>query len=205
MELAALKNIHNKDFVYYDVKTGNAIKKWIDGYNPNDDEVNSKQFLDCFTKRLQKLHSTKNKYGVINHDHYEFIKFVKNKLSQAHIVKYKNLIEKYKNLKLVLSHNDLSHDNLLVNKQDNVIYFIDYEWARMNNKYWDVANFIRETNLKKKWIKYLASANKLDLTILNDFIYICINYAYQWTFAMPQTSKILSYRKKILNKLKEFN
>jgi hypothetical protein len=27
MELAALKNIHNKDFVYYDVKTGNAIKK----------------------------------------------------------------------------------------------------------------------------------------------------------------------------------
>jgi hypothetical protein len=26
-ELAILKNVHNKDFIYYDIKTGNAIKK----------------------------------------------------------------------------------------------------------------------------------------------------------------------------------
>lgn len=204
-EFAMLKNIHNKDFVYYDIKTGNAIKEWIDGENPNSDEMNSKLFLDSFSSTLQKLHRCKNLNHVIKHNYYEFLDIVRDKLAAYHIDKYKHLTSKYQNLKLVLSHNDLSADNLLWNKVDKKVHFIDYEWARMNNPYWDVANFIRETDITQESINYLASVNELDIDILTDFIYICINYAYQWTFVMPQTKKILSYRKKLLTKLKKYS
>lgn len=203
-ELAILKNIHNKNFLYYDIKTGNAIKEWIDGVNPTNSEINSKIFLDIFSSELNKLHSCKNLNGVINHDYFEFVKIARNKISNTHLTKYLNLLSKYKNLKLVLSHNDLSQDNLLWNEKEKRIFFIDYEWARMNNQYWDIANFIRESNLKKTYIKYLAHINKLDYQILKDFIYICTNYALQWTFAMPQTTKILTYRKKLLIKLNKY-
>lgn len=201
-ELMFLKNINNKNFIYFDIKTGNAIKEWIDGQNPNDREINTKEFLDSFSQEIKKLHSHKIKQPIIKHDNYEFINKVKNKLPQVYINKYLNLVNKYKDMKLVLSHNDLSQDNLLWNKKENKIHFIDFEWARINNQYWDFANFIRESNLSQKSIKYLANINKLNLTTLKDFIYICINYAYQWTFVMPQTKKILSYRKKLLKKLR---
>jgi thiamine kinase-like enzyme len=121
------------------------------------------------------------------------------------LLKYKNLVLKYKNLKKIISHNDLSSENLLWNQKEHSVYFIDYEWGRMNNIYWDFANFIRETNLKKQSIDYLCKNNKLKRDVLMDFVYICINYAYQWTFAMPQTKKILTYRKKILAKLQKYN
>jgi thiamine kinase-like enzyme len=157
-----------------------------------------------FSNELKKLHSLKIKYSMIKHDYKEFIKLTNTVLPIKHMDKYINLVNKYKNLTLMLSHNDLSRDNLLWNKNQNKIHFIDYEWARINNQYWDIANFIRETSLKNKWIKYLANINKLDLKILEDFIYISINYAYQWTFAMPQTKKILMYRKKMLSKLNKY-
>ena len=203
-ELAMLKNVNNKDFIYYDVKSGNAIKEWIDGSNPTTSEINTKKFLNAFSKQLNRIHTIKCNYRVFKHDFYEFIKLANNKLSKQHINKYREIVNKYKNSKLVLSHNDLSSENLIWNKKENKVHFIDYEWGRLNNVYWDVANFIKETNLNKKSINYLANINKLKLNILNDFIYVCINYAFQWTYAMPQTKKILTYRKKLLSKLQKY-
>jgi thiamine kinase-like enzyme len=99
-----------------------------------------------------------------------------------------------------LSHNDLSADNLLLTVKKQII-FIDYEWSRLNNEYWDLANFIRETKLSNRNITFLATKSNLSLTILQDFIYICTNYAYQWTYMMPQTTKILQYRKQLNKQL----
>jgi hypothetical protein len=45
-------------------------------------------------------------------------------------------------------------------------------------------------------IKYILSYDKaINSQILYDFIYICSNYAYQWTFNMMQSNKILKCRK----------
>jgi thiamine kinase-like enzyme len=199
-----LRNINNKDFIYFDIKTGNAIKEWLDGHNPTTNEINTKEFLDAFSSRLNRLHSTKPKFSISIHDHYEFFKMANIKMSKYHQDKYKYLVNKYKNDKLVLSHNDLSSDNLLWDKTENKVHLIDYEWSRLNSVYWDVANFIRETKLSKKSIAYLATINKLKLNILKDFVYICINFAYQWTFAMPQTKKIITYRKQLFSKLQKY-
>jgi thiamine kinase-like enzyme len=98
----------------------------------------------------------------------------------------------------------LNSDNLLLSKPKEII-FIDYEWGRLNNKYWDIANFIRESNLSLQAIKHILTYDKsLDKNILNDFIYICTNYAYQWTFNMKQTKKILMCRKINLAKLNKY-
>jgi thiamine kinase-like enzyme len=116
---------------------------------------------------------------------------------------YLQLIENYKDLPLVLSHNDLSADNLIYTNQHQVI-FIDYEWSRLNNVYWDVANFIREVNLPIVAIKYLCKALKINLQSLLVFVYLCTNYAYQWTFNMLQTKKIKLYRQQIFKKLEHY-
>jgi thiamine kinase-like enzyme len=105
---------------------------------------------------------------------------------------------------LVLSHNDLSTANLLVRPNHEII-FIDYEWSRLNNEYWDAANFIREACLSQKQIQFLLSCNpKWKSEILNDMIYICTNYAYQWTFNMPNNSKMIRCRKLNLNKMNKY-
>jgi thiamine kinase-like enzyme len=105
------------------------------------------------------------------------------------------------NMPLVLSHNDLSADNLLYTK-DHKVVFIDYEWARLNNEYWDVANFIREVDLPLTKIKLLCKY--MDITKIKDlliFVYLATNYAYQWTFNMPQTTKIKTWESLPLQKM----
>jgi thiamine kinase-like enzyme len=98
----------------------------------------------------------------------------------------------------------LNSDNLLLTKSKQII-FIDYEWGRLNNKYWDIANFIRESNLSLKMIKCILSFDKsLDRKVLCDFIYMCTNYAYQWTFNMKLTPKILKCRKINLVKMNKY-
>tara|TARA_B100000579_G_scaffold401585_1_gene384156 strand:+ start:112 stop:927 length:816 start_codon:yes stop_codon:yes gene_type:complete len=59
------------------------------------------------------------------------------------------------NNKLVLSHNDLIKNNILINKD---ICFIDYEYASLNNIHCDLARVIDEFNLKNDDIKHLLNS-----------------------------------------------
>jgi thiamine kinase-like enzyme len=156
--------------------------------------------LASFAQQITKLHQIKAK-EIKHHDYLDCMD--KSKLPIRHYQAYMRLINKYKKLPLVLSHNDLSPDNLLWNGAE--VIFIDYEWARMNNKYWDLANFIRETGLPEKHILQLAKLSNIkDITTLRAFIYITTNYALQWTYKMPQTKQILTYRKQIKTRLEQY-
>jgi thiamine kinase-like enzyme len=98
----------------------------------------------------------------------------------------------------------LSPDNLIYTHKNQVI-FIDYEWARLNNKYWDIANFIREVDLPIKWIKVLCNLLKIKhLKKLLIFVYLATNYAYQWTFNIPSTIKIKKYQQITYRKLQKY-
>jgi thiamine kinase-like enzyme len=112
-------------FIYYDLKTGNAIKRWIKGSNPSKKIICSAQFLQAFNKSLIKLHDhiVKNNQ-VLQHDYYDCLK--KAKLPTKHRNAYLTLIKKYLAMPLVLSHNDLSADNLIYTPNHEVV-FIDYE------------------------------------------------------------------------------
>jgi thiamine kinase-like enzyme len=195
--------INDKVYLYFDIKSGDAIKKWVIGDNPSFQQVCSSTFLKAFAKTLNKLHDidTKNK-KVLKHDYLDCLK--KAKLPAQHRTIYLSLIKQYKNLPLVLSHNDLSAENLIYTSKHQVI-FIDYEWSRLNNQYWDVANFIREANLPINKIKELSSYLKVkNIKALLNFVYLSTNYAYQWTFNMPMNPKIKKYRAIVLKKMTRY-
>lgn len=202
-EYNVLQLIKDKNYIYYD-KNGNAIKKWIDGVNPNLFWLNKKSFLFNLVNEITKFHSYSLKQdNIMKHDYFMFLDKTNffNPIDQELFLE---LISKYKNLKTVLSHNDLNPKNMIY-KKDKSISLIDFEWTRVNNQYWDIANFYRETNLSYKWLVYMTKLYKnLDMNIMKDFVYISTNYAYQWTFGMSETKKILKYRKKLIKKLNRF-
>jgi thiamine kinase-like enzyme len=189
--------------LYFNTKTGDAIKKWIIGVNPTYKQVCSSMFLKAFAKSLITLHNINTKtHKILKHDYLDCFK--RSKLPSRHRDKYLSLIKQYQNIPMVLSHNDLSADNLIYTPNHQVI-FIDYEWSRLNNAYWDVANFIREVGLPLNKIKELYSYLKLeDIKTLLNFVYLSTNYAYQWTFNMPMNPKIKKYRSIVLKKMEHY-
>ncbi|MGL5591598.1 MAG: phosphotransferase [Mycoplasmoidaceae bacterium] len=198
-ELKILKLIKDENIVYYD-ETGNFIKKWIDGKILSL-VFNKKKKIKLICEKINKLHSTiiTDNDSILIHDYFAYMdqaKNIDNKIKD----KYISLVNKYRNLDKVLSHNDLSKKNILFN--GNEIIFIDFEWSRLNDNYFDVANFIRENNISNKWIKFIqANIENIDLNILKDFIFITACFAYQWTFVAKQDNKTIKYRKKCLKKM----
>lgn len=189
----AIKNKGN--FIYFDKKTGNAIKKWSKGKNPTIKECKSKVFIKKFAKTLEHFQKIKINSKITQMDYYCFEKITNFFGLKKQLKKYHEIIDKYKNLPLVISHNDLSPKNLIWYK--NKITFIDYEWGTLNNKYWDVANFLREIkypikNLSKILKEYFKWAN---LNIMYEFLFATTFFAYQWTFFPKINKKILIYRK----------
>ena len=87
-------------------------------------------------------------------------------LKNLHLVKINKDIPVYKNLpfkdKFVMSHGDLNPKNILFSK--NKAFFIDFEWARLNSKYWDICSiflFFKLSDKEKKlfYIHYKIKPN----------------------------------------------
>ncbi|MGL4616770.1 MAG: phosphotransferase [Mycoplasmoidaceae bacterium] len=198
-ELRILKFIKEENIIYYDEK-GNFIKKWIDGKTLSL-FFNKKKKLKLICEKINELHSKTivDNGDILFHDYFKYIEQTKNfdyKIKETYIA----LVNKYKNQKKVLSHNDLSRKNILFN--GNEIIFIDFEWSRINYNYFDVANFIRENNIRNKWIIFIQkNIENIELDILKDFIFIATCFAYQWTFVAKQDNKIIKYRKRCFKKM----
>lgn len=195
-----IKAIGEKSYIYIDDE-GNAIKKWIMGKPPKF-IFNKKLLLKLLMLEIKKIHeiSVENN-DILKHDYFVF--FEKTKfINEIDKEIYLKLVDKYKTLKLTLSHNDINPNNIIYNSKNKKLFLIDFEWGRINNEYWDLANFFRETNLSLKWLEYMLSFfDGLKKDILLDFIYISLNYAYQWTQAMPESKKILKYQQFVFKKL----
>jgi thiamine kinase-like enzyme len=86
--------------------------------------INSQEFLQKLVSEINWLHQTKFTSKILKHNYFDAIKYAK--LSTKHHQKYYVLLNKYHNLPLCLSHNDLSADNLLLTVKKQII-FIDYE------------------------------------------------------------------------------
>lgn len=187
--------LNNKDFIYFDIKTGKVIKKWLEGYNPNKSIYSKKKFLDKLFAQIKHLHSLpiKRKYNFKKINLCAYDKQLNN-LDKAYVNKFHELINQRKNDKLVINHTDINPDNILVLIPSNQIHIIDFEWVGLASDYWDYANFIRETNLNYKNIKWSKYIDNFDISVLEQYIYITSVFAYLWTFNMPQTPKIIKYR-----------
>ena len=193
-EHQVLKKLNNDKDIYFDKKSGIYVKEWIDGVNP----VISKKwkYIDQLFTFIKKLHSvqlsglSKLKSLTLSNKN---LKTLRPNISKL----YLSLIKKYKKDKLVLNHCDINASNIIQNGTQ--LYVIDYEWSALANDYWDYANFIRETKIdfkKIKWDKYIQN---FDLSKLLNFIFMTTVYAYLWTWQVTQTPRILEYRKNLLD------
>lgn len=95
---------------------------------------------------------------------------------QDYIVKYCNL----NNSKVVFSHNDLLLGNIIYNKDESEVYFIDYEYSALNWQSYDIANHFNEyagvdcvdynlypsKEYQLKWLEYYL--RKFNETSFND-------------------------------------
>lgn len=202
-EFNILKIIKNDMFVYLD-KNGNGIKKWINGYTPKF-IFNKNKLLEKLAKKIKELHATdiSSATNILQHDYFSFFNVSKEHMEQIDINLYQQLIDKYKDLDKVLSHNDINPKNMIYDPKQKEIYLIDFEWGRINNRYWDIANFYRDSNLKLKDLDYITNLyGNLDLQTMYNFIYITTNFAIQWTYGMEQTNKIIKYRKNLNKRIK---
>ncbi|AXE61091.1 hypothetical protein DA803_03275 [[Mycoplasma] phocae] len=113
---------HFKDYLYF--KNGIIIKKWfsaVDLFKIRIDDKISRSILYC-VKNFQNLNFSVKKFNWLQYP-------INDK-------KYLELVRKYKNDELVLSHNNLTRQNILVNKY-GFIKLIDFEFSSLNSRYVD--------------------------------------------------------------------
>lgn len=188
----------NTDYLYFNLENGNSIKKWIEGRVATIDDCNNSMILSEVCDQIKQLHSYQRaeiqQMSIKNY--YEFINIAQ---LDDHIKEvYKKILDKYKHLKLVISHNDIRPSNMLLqkNRDKEKLVIIDYEWSSLNNEYWDLANYIREIKYDFNEIETLLK-NKFDylnMDILKEFLFVTTCYAVQWTYFPKETPDIIKYR-----------
>lgn len=185
----------NGGYIYYDKTNGDGIKSWFEGKNPTIKECQSDAFIKKFAIALKKIQKILPDKKITTRDFHCFEKISDFKGCEYLLKKYKEIIKKYEPMNEVVSHNDLRPENLIWDNKK--VVFLDFEWATLNHKYWDLANFLREikypiNNLKTMLKKYFK---EMDYKILCEFLFACTTFAYQWTFFPETSDSILKYRK----------
>lgn len=155
---------------------------FIKGFHKN--KLSKKQ-IKALAKSLKKLHKIKHKKKVycLEKEFKNYKRILDDKKSKKII---KNSLEKLKknNKKkdLVLSHNDLNKENIIFN---NKVYFIDWEFASKNNRFFDLATLCIKYNFSKQEEKILLSSyfpivKEKYYKRLKNYKVICKNFWKLW-------------------------
>ena len=138
------KKLHPK--VLYKNKTKGIL---IYEYHETSSCKKDNMFFKKLGKRLKEIHELKNKKNI--HTFNEQIDAYKKILNINKLPKvYEKLnalikMSKTNNQQNVFSHNDLNPTNILFNKN---ICFIDYEYASLNNKFFDISKIMLSFDMK---------------------------------------------------------
>lgn len=167
--------------IFFDIKTGNMVYKWLNGKMPTELELNSKKFSDNLCKNIKNLHLLKcsNHFNPFNEIKYRIDLCTKYDLPLPSyidsLVKKSLILEKdlNKNKLIGLCHNDLNVSNILLSK--NNLFIIDYEFSATCDIFFDLAtiswlqNHTGRINLLKS---YFGDFNINDYHKLLKYIYI---------------------------------
>lgn len=136
------------DFVPKLLSNNHKTSSWeyIDGQEPTINEKN----LIKIAEILKKLHNSKLDFPKFNIRKRinEYLKILKNKA-----IKIEKIDSYYRRINKILSnsktntpcHNDLWPRNMIL--QNDKLFIIDWEYATMNDKHFDLAYFIESSNL----------------------------------------------------------
>ncbi len=176
LALIALK----QPVIYQDPQNGMMIRKWYEGV-PLTIALVNETVISNLIKQLKIIHQTFctniksfDPLQFINQDNFNFLlKQNKRFISLEHFQLYQNLITIHSNDQLVLAHNDLNLNNIIVdNDQINII---DFEWVRQNNPYWDLASLYLNLELSShaQWTNVLTdSYGAINKTTLFHYCFI---------------------------------
>lgn len=195
------------NYLYFDKKSGDMIREYIVGHTPTVKQCHSLKFIKLITKTLKQYHNIKllPKDHILENDYYLY-QDVKFDCDKKYDDLYYQLIKKNKNLEKVFSHSDFSRWNIIYNKSKSKVTLIDFEWGRIDYRYFDLANFIKESkihNTKYEALLLKEYGNNLNQNTLTEFIYISAYFSYLWSFKMKNYKTILNYRKTSLNLVKQ--
>jgi len=147
-----LKKNVTPNILFYEKKIGLLIYEYVEIESKNKIIKN----IQSIGEQLKKFHQIKfNKRTKTYKD--QFNLYI-NKLNSESKNNYlKEAIELFNDLKMhenenenVFSHNDLNANNILMSK--NNIFFIDFEYSSINNKYFDISKIIDSLNLNNSEI-----------------------------------------------------
>ena len=135
------------DEIYYDEKTHIRITRWIDG---------AKTFSECHdidkdmraVTLIKKLHGHRFKVDDVFDPKKLYLDFKSLVTHRLYDYKrYEDLFDDYEKVdhELILCHNDLVSGNFLL--KDGCDHLIDYEYAAMNDPFFDLMSFISENNI----------------------------------------------------------
>ncbi|RXK12116.1 choline kinase [Halarcobacter mediterraneus] len=169
--------------IFLDKKNKFMIYEYINGIHKK--KLNKTQIKNI-AKRLKKLHKIKIKkrsYSFEN-EFNTYKKVLKDKISQKIIKKSLKLLKKTKTTKkdFVLCHNDLNQENIIFSEK---ILFIDWEFSKINNRFFDLATLCLKFKLNKKEEKlllkhYFSNVKKLYYKKLKNYKKLCKNYWKLW-------------------------
>lgn len=139
------------EFFDWDVK----ITNYLEGYHSIVDEDLNTDFFKAFVNTLKELHSIKLK----DYDnfkpmsmHSEISKYeslanrkIVTDTQREFVLSIADEIEKDDQ---VLCHRDLLYGNIMYNGKD--VKLIDFEYSGFSSKYWDLGNFICESNMNEE-------------------------------------------------------
>ncbi|VEU59575.1 phosphotransferase family protein [Mesomycoplasma neurolyticum] len=151
-EIEYIKNDY--DYIYFTDEI--LVKKWYEGHILNEKNLTKK---DCYVilDKMKKVWENKGNYTKMNWFYYTIDD-----------VKYKKIVEKYKDDFNDTIHGDIRAKNI-IHTYNNDFILIDFEWVRKGSKYFDICSFLKFSKLsKQEVIDYL----KLDKEKLEDYIYI---------------------------------
>ncbi|MFK2823347.1 phosphotransferase [Arcobacter sp. YIC-80] len=177
------KNIAAKAYIL-DKKNALMICDFIKGFHKN--QLENKD-IKAIVKSLKKLHKIKIPIKSYNleKDFKNYQKLLNDKKSQMLIKEAQKQLKKLKKYKkdLVTCHHDLNQKNVLFNK--NKAYFIDWEFACVNDRFFDLAALSMEYKLNKKQEQillkyYFNKIKKKHLKKLKAYKIICTNLWILW-------------------------
>lgn len=167
-----------------DLKNGFMICDFLKGFHKEKLTFND---LNLLTLKLKKLH--KIKYKQKPYSLKKDFKYYKNSLKDEKSQKiiYKSLkelkkLEKYPSSK-VLCHHDINYKNVLFSNND--LKFIDWEFACINDLFFDLANICIEFKLTKNQEifllkRYFLKLKKENILKLNSYKIIYTNLWILW-------------------------
>ncbi len=191
--------LNKSSFLYYDKKNGNYLREWYVGKILKKRNWSQKLFddLEIEIHKYQSL-SVPKEINMLYPKYFDDVQEIKDNLNQE-FQYYKNIIKTFNTKNLVISHNDFSAHNIIVDSE-GIYHVYDYEWSTINHKLWDICNMIKDLEVS---INQIAKISQIQAN-LREYVNIIFTvhfYTIFWTYRVKPTKQVLKYRKHMLKRL----